>query len=74
MLSSQVLTHLLGPEMKSTGEVMGVGVNLSVWHLLKRSLGAGVDLPTKGRVFISVRERDRKHAVELGRALVSKRF
>ena len=40
----------------------------------KAQLGAGVDLPTKGRVFISVRERDREHAVSLGRELVGKGF
>jgi len=64
---------LLGPEMKSTGEVMGVGETFGM-AFAKAQLGAGVDLPTKGRVFISVRERDRGHAVELGRELVSKGF
>ncbi|VAW51584.1 Carbamoyl-phosphate synthase large chain [hydrothermal vent metagenome] len=64
---------LLGPEMKSTGEVMGVGETFGM-AFAKAQLGAGVDLPTKGRVFISVRERDRDHAVELGRELVSKGF
>lgn len=64
---------LLGPEMKSTGEVMGVGETFGM-AFAKAQLGAGVDLPTKGRVFISVRERDRKHAVSLGRELVAKGF
>jgi len=59
---------LLGPEMKSTGEVMGVGKTFGM-AFAKAQLGAGVDLPTRGRVFISVRERDRDHAVTLGREL-----
>jgi carbamoyl-phosphate synthase large subunit len=64
---------LLGPEMKSTGEVMGVGKTFGM-AFAKAQLGAGVDLPTKGRVFISVRKRDSKQAVILGRELVSKGF
>jgi len=64
---------LLGPEMKSTGEVMGVGETFGM-AFAKAQLGAGVELPTKGRVFISVRERDREHAVSLGRELVAKGF
>ncbi len=64
---------LLGPEMKSTGEVMGVGKTFGM-AFAKAQLGAGVNLPTKGRVFISVRDRDRAHAVELGRELTAKGF
>lgn len=64
---------LLGPEMKSTGEVMGVGETFGM-AFAKAQLGAGVDLPTKGRVFISVRGRDREHAVVLGKELVAKGF
>jgi carbamoyl-phosphate synthase large subunit len=64
---------LLGPEMKSTGEVMGVGETFGM-AFAKAQLGAGVNLPTKGRVFISVRERDRDHAVSLGRELSAKGF
>jgi carbamoyl-phosphate synthase large subunit len=64
---------LLGPEMKSTGEVMGVGKTFGM-AFAKAQLGAGVDLPTKGRVFISVRERDREYAVLLGNELVAKGF
>ncbi len=64
---------LLGPEMKSTGEVMGVGESFGM-AFAKAQLGAGVELPTRGRVFISVRERDRDHAVSLGRELVAKGF
>ena len=64
---------LLGPEMKSTGEVMGVGTSFGV-AFAKAQLAAGVDLPRKGRVFLSVRERDRDHAVELGRELAELGF
>ena len=64
---------LLGPEMKSTGEVMGVGKTFGM-AFAKAQLGAGVNLPTRGRVFISVRERDRADAVSLGRELSAKGF
>ncbi|MDH5424024.1 MAG: carbamoyl-phosphate synthase large subunit [Gammaproteobacteria bacterium] len=64
---------LLGPEMKSTGEVMGVGMSFGE-AFAKAQSGAGAELPTKGKVFISVRERDRPSAVELGRELVEQGF
>jgi len=64
---------LLGPEMKSTGEVMGVGSTFGE-AFAKAQLGAGVQLPTGGKVFISVRDRDREHAVSLGRELANKGF
>ncbi len=64
---------LLGPEMKSTGEVMGVGENFAM-AFARAQLGAGMVLPTSGRVFISVRERDRHYAVDLGRELAAKGF
>ncbi|MBT8134653.1 MAG: carbamoyl phosphate synthase large subunit, partial [Gammaproteobacteria bacterium] len=55
------------------GEVMGVGKTFGM-AFAKAQLGAGVNLPTKGRVFISVRERDRADAVSLGRELSAKGF
>ncbi len=64
---------LLGPEMKSTGEVMGVGSSFCM-AFAKAQLGAGVTLPTSGNVFISVRECDRAHAVKLGRELADYGF
>ena len=64
---------LLGPEMKSTGEVMGVGKTFGM-AFAKAQLGAGVELPTQGKVFISVRERDREAAVELARQLAELGF
>ena len=64
---------LLGPEMKSTGEVMGLGKSFGM-AFAKAQLGAGVDLPTSGKVFISVRGRDRDAAVDLGRELAGQGF
>ncbi|AWK87566.1 carbamoyl-phosphate synthase large subunit [Azospirillum thermophilum] len=49
---------VLGPEMKSTGEVMGLDRNFAL-AFAKSQLGAGVTLPLKGTVFISVKERDK---------------
>ena len=45
---------ILGPEMKSTGEVMGVGKTFGE-AFVKSQLGAGINLPTSGKVFLSVR-------------------
>ena len=64
---------LLGPEMKSTGEVMGVGNSFGM-AFAKAQLGAGVDLPTQGKVFISVRERDRDAAIDIARQLSEQGF
>jgi carbamoyl-phosphate synthase large subunit len=64
---------LLGPEMKSTGEVMGIGRSFGE-AFAKAQLGAGVDLPEKGRIFISVRDRDQMPAVEVGRQLRAQGF
>jgi carbamoyl-phosphate synthase large subunit len=54
----------LGPEMRSTGEVMGVGENFGE-AFAKAQLSAGTPLPDKGRVFISVNDRDKAAAVQL---------
>src|SRR5690606_26548646 len=59
---------LLGPEMKSTGEVMGVGVSFGE-AFVKSQLGAGVRLPDSGTVFISVRNADKPKAGVLARQL-----
>ena len=59
---------LLGPEMKSTGEVMGVGRSFGE-AFVKAQLGAGVNLPQKGKVFVSVKQRDYQQAVEVGKQL-----
>ena len=50
---------ILGPEMKSTGEVMGIGHSFGEAYA-KSQLGAGVNLPRKGCAFISVREADKE--------------
>jgi carbamoyl-phosphate synthase large subunit len=59
---------ILGPEMKSTGEVMGVGSTFAE-AFVKSQLGAGVRLPTSGTAFISVKTTDRPKAVEVARQL-----
>ncbi|MFH0341783.1 MAG: carbamoyl-phosphate synthase large subunit [Chromatiales bacterium] len=59
---------LLGPEMKSTGEVMGIGRDFGE-AFAKAQQAAGMDLPKRGRVFISVRDGDKPQAVELARYL-----
>ncbi len=64
---------LLGPEMKSTGEVMGVGRTFPE-AFAKALLGAGVDIPRRGRAFISVRNADKPAVIELARDLLAKGF
>ena len=56
----------LGPEMRSTGEVMGVGINFGE-AFAKAQLSAGTPLPDKGTIFLSVNDRNKADAVELGR-------
>jgi carbamoyl-phosphate synthase large subunit len=60
---------LLGPEMKSTGEVMGLDRDFGA-AFAKSQLGAGNQLPDRGTVFISVRDRDKPEMIELGRRLL----
>jgi len=64
---------ILGPEMKSTGEVMGVGETFAE-AFLKSQLAAGVKLPQRGKVFISVRDADKPRAVELAKLLAGLGF
>jgi carbamoyl-phosphate synthase large subunit len=59
---------ILGPEMKSTGEVMGVGETFAE-AFVKSQLAASVKLPKGGKVFISVREEDKAGTVEVARTL-----
>jgi carbamoyl-phosphate synthase large subunit len=59
---------ILGPEMKSTGEVMGVGHTFGE-AFVKSQLGAGVKLPDGGTAFVSVRSGDKPRAVEVARGL-----
>ena len=58
----------LGPEMRSTGEVMGVGQNFGE-AFAKAQLSAGTPLPDRGCVFISVNNHDKRDAVEVARRL-----
>ena len=64
---------ILGPEMKSTGEVMGVGETFAE-AFLKSQLAASVKLPKDGKVFISVREADKSGAAEVARSLAQLGF
>ncbi|MEQ8861621.1 MAG: carbamoyl-phosphate synthase large subunit [Pseudomonadales bacterium] len=64
---------ILGPEMKSTGEVMGVGDSFGE-AFAKASLGAGVILPQSGRVFLSVKESDKPGVVAVAADLASLGF
>ena len=64
---------LLGPEMKSTGEVMGLDRDFGA-AFAKSQLGAGNQLPDRGLVFISVRDQDKAAMVALGRTLIGHGF
>jgi carbamoyl-phosphate synthase large subunit len=72
---------ILGPEMKSTGEVMGVGKTFGE-AFVKSQLGAGTRLPrpfkasgeSSGKVFISVKQSDKPRAVEIARGLSAMKF
>ncbi len=64
---------ILGPEMKSTGEVMGIGMTFGE-AFVKSQLGAGVKLPQSGKVFLSVKNSDKPRAVQVARDLVELGF
>ncbi|MFO1232557.1 carbamoyl-phosphate synthase large subunit [Paenacidovorax caeni] len=64
---------ILGPEMKSTGEVMGVGKTFGE-AFVKSQLGAGTRLPTSGKVFLTVKNADKPRAVAIARELVAMGF
>jgi carbamoyl-phosphate synthase large subunit len=64
---------ILGPEMKSTGEVMGTGRAFGEAYA-KAQAGSGTVLPRSGLVLISVRERDKDGAVQMARKLVQRGF
>jgi carbamoyl-phosphate synthase large subunit len=65
---------ILGPEMRSTGEVMGWDVSFPR-AFLKAQMGAGVDLPESGRVFISIKDMDKQpQMIEAAQVLVDLRF
>jgi carbamoyl-phosphate synthase large subunit len=60
---------ILGPEMKSTGEVMGIGKTFGE-AFVKSQLGAGVKLPRSGKVFLSVKVGDKPRAVKVAKDLL----
>ena len=64
---------ILGPEMKSTGEVMGIGRSFGEAYA-KAQLASGVVLPTSGAALLSVRDRDKSGAVELAQILIGRGF
>ena len=64
---------ILGPEMKSTGEVMGVGRSFGEAYA-KAQLASGVVLPRQGVALLSVRDRDKESAVELAKILTERGF
>ena len=64
---------VLGPEMKSTGEVMGVADNFGE-AFAKAQIAAGQKLPTRGAVFISVTDHDKQHIAALARKFVDMGF
>jgi carbamoyl-phosphate synthase large subunit len=72
---------ILGPEMKSTGEVMGVGKTFGE-AFVKSQIGAGTKLPkpfkssgeSSGKVFVSVKQSDKPRAVEIARSLAAMQF
>ncbi|MDH1427930.1 carbamoyl-phosphate synthase large subunit [Comamonas aquatica] len=61
---------ILGPEMKSTGEVMGVGKTFGE-AFVKSQMGAGVHLPAEGKVFMSVKNNDKARAVAVAKELAA---
>ncbi|HMK15141.1 MAG TPA: carbamoyl-phosphate synthase large subunit [Burkholderiales bacterium] len=64
---------ILGPEMKSTGEVMGVGATFPE-AFVKSQIAAGEILPTSGKVFMSVRHADKPRSVEIAKTMLSLGF
>jgi len=64
---------VLGPEMRSTGEVMGIDSSFPI-AFAKSQMAAGIFLPTKGEVFISVRAADRPKVVEAARLMQAAGF
>jgi carbamoyl-phosphate synthase large subunit len=64
---------ILGPEMKSTGEVMGVGKTFGE-AFVKSQIGAGTKLPSAGKVFLTVKNSDKPRAVEVARQLIEQGF
>ncbi len=60
----------LGPEMRSTGEVMGIDTDLGI-AFAKTQFGAGINLPFDGKVFLSVKDADKRYTISLAKRLVA---
>jgi carbamoyl-phosphate synthase large subunit len=69
----QGVDPLLGPEMRSTGEVMGIG-DTFVEAYAKANLGAGEPIPSGGKALLSVRLNDKNRVIELGQSMLAKGF
>ncbi len=69
----QGVDPLLGPEMRSTGEVMGIGESFEEAYA-KANLGAGSPLPRSGKALLSVRHNDKKKVIELAKTLIENGF
>jgi len=64
---------ILGPEMRSTGEVMGIDKSFGI-AFAKALQGAGMKVPTGGEVFFSIRDADKRNALGVGRELAALGF
>ncbi len=64
---------ILGPEMKSTGEVMGIDKDFAA-AFAKSQIASGTNLPSSGTVFISVRDGDKPEIIDLARELAAMGF
>jgi len=64
---------VLSPEMKSTGEVMGISRNFGI-SFAKSQMAAGNNIPTSGTCFLSFIDMDKVHAAEIGRGLIEQGF
>ncbi len=64
---------ILGPEMKSTGEVMGVGKTFGE-AFVKSQMGAGIRLPKSGKIFLTVKNADKPRAINIAKDLIKMGF
>ncbi len=64
---------ILGPEMKSTGEVMGIGKNFGE-AFAKSQMAANIDIPISGKAFLSVKDDDKEPIVSIAKNLIEKNF
>jgi carbamoyl-phosphate synthase large subunit len=72
-LKFQNVDPILGPEMRSTGEVMGVGRSFGA-AFARAHEAAGIEAPTRGKAFLSVRDADKERLLEVATELVRRGF